>query len=222
MEKKSGKHNRFAAFLKRNVYYVIMGVCILAIGAMVTLSLLNTEEPPLDNQPIPVDPGDPTGPTDPTDPTGPTDPTDPTGPADPIVFSMPVENGHIIQDYTMDSLVFNVTLNQFQVKRGISFGGPTDANVYAVYDGVVESVTYDALKGHVVVIRHSDEIVTSYGSLKEAPTLKAGDTIKKGDVIGKIGVSATAEFKEGPHVNFKVYQNGNIVNPHDFFPEGDK
>ncbi len=222
MENKAKKNNRFVAFLKRNVYYVIMGVCILAIGGMVTYALLNNNPPP-EGPPLVVDP-DPTDPADPVDPTGtdPVDPTDPTGSTTPVVFDWPVMGGHIIVDYTMDSLVWHMTLGHYRVNPSLRIGADIDADVLAVYDGVVESVYYDILDGNVITIRHSENLVTSYGSLKDLPEISIGATVKKGDILGKIGTSATAEFKEGPHLTFKVYENDLIISPYTYLESGDK
>ncbi|MFA5450176.1 MAG: hypothetical protein WC292_07070, partial [Clostridia bacterium] len=78
MDKKYAKNSKFKSFFKRNMYYIIMAVCILAIGGMITAAVL-TQDPaePIDNNQQPVDPGDPTD-GDPTDgdPTD-GDPTDP-------------------------------------------------------------------------------------------------------------------------------------------------
>jgi len=221
MENKAKKNNRFVAFLKRNVYYVIMGVCILAIGGMVTYALLNNnpppEGPPLVVDPDPTDPSDPAGPSDPTD-----DPTDPTGSITPVVFCWPVEGGNIIVDYTMDTLVWHMTLGHYRVNPSIRIGGEADANVLAAYDGVVEKVYYDILDGNVITIRHSEDLVTTYGSLKDLPEIAIGATVKKGDILGKIGTSASAEFKEGAHVTFKVYEKGSIISPYTYLDIGDK
>lgn len=221
MENKAKKNNRFVAFLKRNVYYVIMGVCILAIGGMVTYALLNNNPPP-EGPPLVIDPDvlDP----DPVDPTGtdPVDPVDPTGSTTPVVFDWPIMGGHIIVDYTMDSLVWHTTLGHYRVNPSLRIGADIDADVLAVYDGVVEKVYFDLLDGNVITIRHSEDLITSYGSLKDLPEIAIGATVKKGDILGKIGTSASAEFKEGPHVTFKVYENDLIISPYTYLETGDK
>lgn len=226
MEKKyaSGK-GKIKAFFKKNVYYIIMGVCILAIAAMVTVAVVasNNQDGPTDpviNDQQPDD-NKPTENPDDNKPTEKPDDNKPTENPDPIVFGMPVASADIIKDYAMDSLVFSQTLQQYQVHNGIDFGGEEGTAVLAVYDGTVADVTYDVLNGHVVKIDHGDGLVSYYGSLAE-PTLKKGDVIKKGATIGTMSTSATSEMADGAHVHFAVYLNGNVVSPYDYLPVGDK
>ena len=210
------------AFFKKYMYYMIMGVCILAIGAMITVAaVVGTKDNNPDQTPGNLDQGTVTPPDDevvtpPDDDDTPVD-TDP----DPIVFTMPVSGGTLVKDYTMDTLVWSTTLKQYQVHNGIDFGGEEGAKVLAVYDGVVLSVSYDALNCNVVTIDHGDGLVTSYSSLSE-PAVTVGQIIKQGNELGTISTSATSEMSDGAHVHFSVTLNGAVVSPYDYFAEGDK
>lgn len=215
MDRKYSKNKKAVAFLKRNVYYIIMLLCLIAIATMVTLTIINK------NKEVPVVPvNNIEDPTDPTDPTNPTDPTDPTI-TDPIVFALPVANQNIIKDYAMDTLVWHSTLKQYSVNDGIDFGGNEGDCVCAVYDGVVESVTYDALNGNMVVIKHNDELRTIYHSLSE-PNVAEGESVTKGQTIATMSTTATRELSDGPHVHFSVTVDEKIVSPYDYLEIGDK
>jgi Membrane proteins related to metalloendopeptidases len=208
-QQKYPKNGKFKAFLKRNVYYIIMGVCILAIGAMITVAVLAKEKPgPADNN---INPGG-------EDPGG----EDPVVNPEPIVFDVPVDNATIIQDYTMTSLVWWDTLRHYAVHNGIDYAAAEGAAVKAAYGGVVTSVDYDMLKGFVVTIDHGDGLVTSYGSLADSPVVTVGQTVEKGATLGIIGNTATNELHSGAHVHFVVKLNGAVVSPYDYLPEGDK
>lgn len=211
------------AFFKKYMYYMIMGVCILAIGAMITVAAVvgtkdnNPDATPGDvGQDVITPPQDDEVVTPPADDETPVD-TEP----DPIIFAMPVTNGTVLKDYTMDTLVWSTTLKQYQVHNGIDFTGEEGATVNAVYDGVVLTVSYDALNGNVVTIDHGDGLVTSYSSLAE-PTVTAGQIVKQGNALGTISTSATSEMSDGAHVHFSVTLNGAVVSPYDYFAEGDK
>lgn len=227
MEKKyEKKGNKAALFFKKNVYYIIMGVCVLAIAAMITITVVMKnkagEVPTTDiNEPVNTEPiADPDPTTDvPVDPTQ-GDPTDPMEPA-PIVFASPVANQTIITDYVMDSLVWYSTLGEYRVHSGIDFGGSEGDPVYSAYDGVVESVTYDALEGNKVVVKHSDTLKTSYSSLGET-VVTVGQTVGKGEAVGKMGVTATKEMTSGAHVHFEVTEGGSVVSPYDYLESSDK
>ena len=210
-----------------------MAVCLLAIAAMITVTVLinngvikmgednlNTDVPnePTINDPVGdnnVDAGnngdgnkepDNQQPTNPT-PDKPTD-TEPVA----VVFASPVTDVNVIQEYSMDMLVWNSTLKHYAVHNGIDFGGADGTNVYCVYDGVVTSVTYDVLNGNTVTIKHGDKLYTTYSSLNE-PVVTVGQTVAKGGIIGTMGVTATAEYAMGAHVHFSVTENGNIIDP---------
>lgn len=216
MDKKYAKNGKSKAFLKRNMYYIIMGVCILAIGAMITVALLTQDRGGTPVQdPLTQEPSDPTI-TDPVDP----DPVIPVTP-DPVVFTLPVASNNIIQDYAMDTIVWWSTLRVYRVHNGIDFGGTEDDSAVAAYAGTVSEVGYDALNGNYVKINHGDGLVTYYGSLS-TPVVAEGQTVKAGTVLGNLSTSATAEMLSGPHAHFSVFKDGEVVSPYDYFPDGDK
>ena len=222
MEKKSSKAR---AFLKKNVYYIIMAVCLLAIAAMITLTVLinngvigkheninepndtpaitNEEQIPVDNTEKPVD----NTPIE-EQPTTVEPEQKPTA----IVFASPVKTATIGTPYSMDSLVWNASLKHYAVHNGIDFCGADGDNVYAVYDGTVTNVSYDVLNGHTVTIKHNDTLSTVYSSLNE-PVVSVGQAVKKGGVIATMGTTATAEYSMGAHVHFSVTESGIEVDP---------
>ena len=217
---------KIKAFFKKNMYYMIMGVCVLAIGAMVTVAVVvgenNSDATPNEN----VTP-DVVGPTPDNDTPVITPPdtnipdTDVSVEPTPIVFGLPVESGSVIKDYTMDTLVWSSTLKQYQVHGGIDYAGEENTNVISVYDGTVKSVSYDALNGHKVTVDHGNGLVTEYSSLSE-PVVVEGQKVYKGSKLATISTSSTKEMTDGAHVHFAVTLNGQIVSPYDYFVEGDK
>lgn len=222
---------KIKAFFKKNMYYMIMGVCVLAIGAMVTIAVVasnnngKVEEIPNnqianpDNN-IPQDtPNVDTPVVTPPDVSEPD--TDVVVKPDPIVFALPVENGEVIKDYSMDVLVWCNTLKQYQVHDGIDYKGEDGASVLSVYDGVVKKVSYDALNGHVVTVDHGNGLETSYSSLSE-PIVVEGQKVYKGSKLSTISTSMTKEMSDGAHVHFKVTLNGKTTNPYEYLVEGDK
>lgn len=235
MEKKASTQ-KVKAFFKKNVYYIIMAACLLAIAAMITATVLlndkqnvnNTIDDGINNV-VPVD-ADPTGTDkekekDPqegqqgteTKPSGSeqtsTDP-DPT-PAQSIVFEAPVAAVDIGCDYSMDALVWNSTLKHYAVHNGIDFKGEDGTNVLCVYDGVVSAVEYDILSGYTVTVKHNDSLCTSYGSLNE-PTVKVGQNVRKGETIGTMGNTSSREYSMGPHLHFSVYENDRAIDPYKY------
>lgn len=123
--------------------------------------------------------------------------------------------------YAYDFAVLNPEGKQY-INKGENntdwFGFGTD--VLAVADGEIVAIetnkkddkTFDipalisnplALYGNYVVIKHSENVYSMYGHLKNqsATAFKVGDKIKKGQQIGAIGTSGSAFF---PHLHFEI------------------
>ncbi len=230
MEKKYAKNNKFVAFMKRNMYYIIMGVCVTAIGAMISVAIIASnstgeeqqfavEVPDVtDESTLDTDLGDSTV----TDTEADTDiDVDVDAETEVIVFITPVEDGVISVDYSSDTLVYCSTLNQYSVHLAIDYVAAEGAMARAVYDGTVTSVTYDALNGNSVTIDHGNGLETIYQSLGD-PLVEEGQVVTQGTLLGELSTSATKEMDDGAHLHFIVKKDGEIVNPHDYLPSGDK
>ncbi len=218
------------AFFKKNMYYMIMGVSVLAIGAMITVAVVasnssNKVETP--NEVINPTPNPTPTPDTNTPVVTPPDVTEPdvdvnTKPEPtPIIFKLPVEAGTVVKDYTMDTLVWCNTLKQYQVHGGIDYAGEEGANVLCAYDGVVKSVSYDALNGNMVTVDHGNGLETTYSSLSE-PVVAEGQKVYAGTKLATISTSSTKEMSDGAHVHFTVTVNGEIANPYDYLLSDDK
>ncbi len=219
MEKRTRTNGSKAKdFLKKNMYYLIMAVCLIAVATMITLTLINKDKDDIINPPDAPAITDPVieEPVD-TDP----DPVDNKPVVTPIVFASPVNNVNLVMDYTEDQLVHYVTLNHFAVHQALDFAGNEGDKVYAVYGGVVESIDYNPLYGTVVTIKHSDKLKTVYMSLAEQVSVTTGQNVLKGMDIGTMG-RAGFEYSAGPHLHFEVYENGELVSPYTYLSIGDK
>ena len=65
--------------------------------------------------------------------------------------------------------------------------------------------------GRVVQIKHNGTYLTQYAHLSAyAKGLRTGDHVSQGELIGYVGQSGHAT---GPHLDFRVQQNGKWVNP---------
>lgn len=231
MEKKRETNGKLKAFLKKNVYYIIMGICLIAIAAMVTVALVYNSDSDVDpeqpvgpsqdiNNPPASDIGDdePGTNVDITDP----DPVVPVVPAPvAVVFTSPVNDINIIRDYSMDAVVWNSTLKHYAVHKGIDFAGNDGDSVMSAYSGTISEITYDVLNGYTVKIKHNDKLTTTYSSLNE-PSVVVGQTVAKGEVIGTMGVTATNECLDGAHLHFCLYEDGKIASPYNYLSIGDK
>ena len=249
MEKKESAQ-KFKSFLKKNVYYIIMAVCLLAIAGMITATvLLNKSQSTKEGINDTLEQVTPTT-SDLTDKEKEGDKTpEPTSKEDEnkdketeketegekeneqptnteptpvaIVFDAPVAAVDIACDYSMDALVWNSTLQHSAVHNGIDFRGADGTDVLCVYDGVVTAVGYDVLNGYTVTVQHNDTLYTSYGSMNE-PTVKVGQNVRKGEVLGTMGNTASKEYSMGPHLHFSVYENNKVTDPYKYMAIGGK
>ena len=217
----------FGAFLKRNAVYLILALCILAIGVATTFMLvdrvktnnleLNSELPDIPDDPV-DNPSNPNLPDEPVD--NPDNPLEPDAPVvnpdvpvtEPIVFDMPVLNATTVVDYS-DTMVFNSTLGRYSAHRAIDFFAPEGTDVLAVYKGTVKSVENSIIHGITITIDHGDGLITVYNSLLDADSVWVGKQVEKGDVIGQVSTTNRQEYKEGAHLHFEVIENGELIDP---------
>ena len=196
-------------FLRKNVYYVLLFACVLAVGTMITLTIVGTT--PDDDLVIEA----PDGGENPPQETPSDDPTedDPTEDvvAKPIIFIAPV-GGDILCNFSDTELVYCSTLKQWQTHTGIDYEASQGESVKCVYEGKVIDVTSDMLGGNSVTVDHGDGLVTVYGALDEV-AVKVGDSVNQGDALGTAGNSALGEVDLGVHVHFETYLDGVSINP---------
>jgi murein DD-endopeptidase MepM/ murein hydrolase activator NlpD len=186
-------------YLRQNAVYLILALCIIAIGLSVTLMLVNRDKI-VDNQlsaPI-ITPDDNDEKEEET--------------VKIVSFIMPIANALDIGEYS-EQPVFNDTLDRYSSHMAMDFFAEEGTSVCAVYDGVVESVTSTLLQGTTVVIDHGDGLKTSYNSLADGDMVTVGQTVKQGDIIGELSTSNRQESHTGAHLHFSVTENGQAINP---------
>lgn len=193
-----------------------MAICLLAIAAMIIITVLATKNPTID-PPIETPIEDPID----TPVDKPIDTPVDKPVVTPVVMVCPVNNPVVGLDYAMDSLVWHATLNHYAVNDGITFLGNDGDSVMAAYAGVIQSIDYDVLNGYTIVIKHNDKISSSYSSLNE-PTIAVGQAVAKGEKIGTMGNTATSSYLSGSNVHFSVYENSAVVSPYLYLEQGNK
>lgn len=222
MEKRTRTSSKAKDFFKKNMYYLIMAVCLIAVAAMITVTVLmrNANQNIIDqpNEPVITDP-DPI--VDPDPVVNPDPIVDPDPVVTPIVFACPVDNVNIVQDYAEHHLVWYTSLEKYATHTAIDFGGKDGDKVYAAYGGVVSKIEQDPFVGNVVTIKHSDKLYTRYESLN-TPTVTVGQQVLKGAQIGTMSNTASREYSLGAHLDFSVWENGVEVSPYTYLAIGDK
>jgi murein DD-endopeptidase MepM/ murein hydrolase activator NlpD len=111
-------------------------------------------------------------------------------------------------------------LGEVRAHLGVDYRAPSGAPIVAVADGYVVSAGASGGAGRMVHLRHANGYETEYLHLSTID-VRAGTRVRQGDVIGKVGATGLAT---GPHLDYRVRQNGSFVNPttvHQSMPPGD-
>ncbi|HCU56262.1 MAG TPA: hypothetical protein DIC18_02880 [Clostridiales bacterium] len=215
MEKQSkAKNQKFSNFIKKNLYLILMIVCVIAIATMVAVTYALKQKGEVNAVNV-------AGKEEPQEQTEPTDPTEQTS-AEEVLFSLPFE-GETVGVFANDTLVYNATLNQWATHEAYDVAAEAGTEVKCVYDGKVESITTSVLRGTEVVVLHKNGMKTIYSLLGSDVNVAVGAEVKKGDVIGKIAESGTFERHKGPHLHLEVWNaDGEKLDPVQFFESTDK
>ncbi len=220
---KSSSPNKVAMFFKKNIYFILMIVCIIAIGTMITVAAVQnanrgddqtTVEKPM---PEPENPSEKPGGTEKPEPK----PDKPSQVVQEFILTMPIENCSIGLGFSKTQLVFLPTNQHWATHEGVDFNAAVGTKVMSVFGGVVKEVTTDQLYATSVVIAHDGGYTSTYRLLDNV-SLKVGDKLSKGDVIGVVSSSGAYECASESHIHYELAKNGELINPMDFMPEGNK
>lgn len=93
----------------------------------------------------------------------------------------------------------------------IDYAAPVGTPVRAVADGSVVSAGWDGGNGISIKLRHRSGYETMYNHLSRLGAgVRSGARVAQRQVIGYVGATGLAT---GPHLDYRVAQNGNFVNP---------
>lgn len=133
------------------------------------------------------------------------------------LFVWPV-NGDIITPYSVDSLIYDKTMEDWRTHGGMDISAPLGTHVLAASAGEVTSIVSDAMYGTTVIISHADGVESIYSNLAGQPTVYEGSQVSAGDVIGAIGDTAVCESAIGTHLHFSMRAGGNAADPESYLP----
>lgn len=107
---------------------------------------------------------------------------------------------------------YHPVLKRYRAHHGVDYAAPTGTPVYAIGSGKVIAKGYQANGGgNYVKIRHNSTYTTTYMHLSRfAKGLQVGDMVAQKEVIGYVGSTG---LSTGPHLDFRVYENGKAINP---------
>jgi murein DD-endopeptidase MepM/ murein hydrolase activator NlpD len=96
--------------------------------------------------------------------------------------------------------------------HGIDYAAPTGTPVHTIGDGRVIAKGWDGKGGgNYLKITHNSVYTTVYMHLSGfAPGISTGSAVKQGQLIGFVGSTG---LSSGPHLDFRVFQNGRPIDP---------
>jgi murein DD-endopeptidase MepM/ murein hydrolase activator NlpD len=138
--------------------------------------------------------------------------------ADGSKMSWPVV-GEVIMPFSMNSLVYDQTLEQFRTNDSISIAAVAGTQVRAAADGVVVSVKSTRELGNAVVVDNGNGWTTTYSQLQDGVLVKEGDVVKKDQVIGGVGNPSVHSVLLGNHLGLRIAKDDMAKNPLDLLSE---
>lgn len=126
------------------------------------------------------------------------------------------ESAKVTNPYSMDKLIYSVTLDQYMTHCGMDIEAPEDTQVMAAAAGTVTAVYDDDRYGTSVEITHPNDIVTIYSNLSTAEMVEVGDTVTSGQIIGGVGSTGLFESLEPAHLHFEMLKGGVYVDPAEY------
>lgn len=107
---------------------------------------------------------------------------------------------------------FHPVLKRYRPHHGVDYAAPAGTPVYAVGSGKVIAKGYEAKGGgNYLKVKHNSVYTTTYMHLSRfAKGIKVGSTVAQKEVIGYVGATGLAT---GPHLDFRVHENGKPINP---------
>lgn len=88
-----------------------------------------------------------------------------------------------------------------------------NAPVLAAADGIVIFAEWTAETGHVIILRHDNDLITVYKHNASLAKTQ-GELVTAGEVIATVG--NTGELTTGPHLHFELWADGYPINPINF------
>lgn len=104
---------------------------------------------------------------------------------------------------------FHPILKKTRPHLGVDYAAPSGTPVRSAANGTVIEAGWSGGYGKIVRIRHSRGLETLYGHLSRI-AVKRGQSVVQGDLIGNVGSTG---LSTAPHLDYRIRQRGEFVNP---------
>jgi len=94
---------------------------------------------------------------------------------------------------------------------GVDYAAPRGTPINTIGDGTIIKKGYTKGAGYYIKVKHNSVYTSGYNHLSRYPKgIKVGQRVTQGDVIGYVGSTG---YATGPHLDFRVWKNGQAINP---------
>lgn len=106
---------------------------------------------------------------------------------------------------------FHPILKRYRAHHGVDYAAPAGTPVRSIGDGTVIAKGYENGGGNYLKVKHNSVYTTSYMHLSRfAKGIQKGAHVRQGQEIGYVGSTG---LSTGPHLDFRVYKNGDPIDP---------
>ena len=98
---------------------------------------------------------------------------------------------------------------KFGIHNGTDIAAPEGTPIYAAFNGRVEEIGYNSVRGNYILLSHGGDTQTLYLHCSEI-VAPEGAVVRQGEIIAKVGNTG---YSTGPHLHFEVRINGVRVDP---------
>ncbi len=121
----------------------------------------------------------------------------------------PLKYSHISSGFTGSRL--HPIFKTYTTHYAVDYSAPMGTPVQTIGDGIITLAEYSSSAGNWIKITHNTTYSTAYLHLSKFATgIQKGKKVKQGDVIGYVGSTG---WSTGPHLDFRVYKNGEPIDP---------
>lgn len=126
-----------------------------------------------------------------------------------VLLKAPLSSLRVTSKYSMARV--HPISGQVRPHQGVDYGAPYGTPIKSVGDGVITSIGRAGGYGNQIIIKHSGRLESMYGHMSRfAKGMREGVNVHQGQTIGYVGSTGIAT---GPHLDFRLKQRGNFVNP---------
>lgn len=128
----------------------------------------------------------------------------------PTTWIKPVE-GNVLRPFSPQDLIYSQTLQEWNVHVGTDYQAKLGDEVYAVYPGTIQEISWNEVYGKYLVIAHENGYQSLYANLTVLDALEVGSQVKQGEALGYVAESYGFEVAEESHLHFEMIRDGEYV-----------